>query len=94
MELIGPRVSPTELLVRLFHEEQPRVFDAQPVRFGCTCSVERVRQSLSIYSTKDIGTMTTEDGIVTADCQFCGAHYVLDPATVGFEAKGAADDRA
>ncbi|WP_417678050.1 Hsp33 family molecular chaperone HslO [Pseudodonghicola sp.] len=86
MELIGPRVSPTELLVRLFHEEQPRVFDAQPVRFGCTCSVERVRQSLSIYSTKDIGTMTTEDGIVTADCQFCGAHYELDPATLGFEA--------
>jgi molecular chaperone Hsp33 len=30
--------------------------------------------------------MTTPDqGTVTADCQFCGAHYVLDPATVGFE---------
>ncbi|MGD9864973.1 MAG: Hsp33 family molecular chaperone HslO [Pseudodonghicola sp.] len=87
MELIGPRVSPTELLVRLFHEEEPRVFDAQPVRFGCTCSEERVRQSLSIYSARDIGTMTTEEGIVTADCQFCGAHYELDPATVGFEAE-------
>jgi molecular chaperone Hsp33 len=91
MELIGPRVSPTELLVRLFHEEQPRVFDAQTVRFGCTCSAERVRQSLSIYSAKDIGTMTTEDGTVTADCQFCGAHYELDPATLGFEA-GEVDD--
>ncbi|GHG82870.1 Hsp33 family molecular chaperone HslO [Pseudodonghicola xiamenensis] len=91
MELIGPRVSPTDLLIRLFHEEQPRVFDAQPVRFGCTCSEERVRQSLSIYSAKDIATMTTEDGIVTADCQFCGAHYELDPATLGFEA-GEVDD--
>ncbi|MDK3017880.1 Hsp33 family molecular chaperone HslO [Pseudodonghicola flavimaris] len=87
LELIGPRVSPTELLVRLFHEEQPRVFDAQPVRFGCTCSEDRVRQSLSIYSAKDIRTMTTEEGIVTADCQFCGAHYELDPATLGFEAE-------
>ncbi|WP_136443352.1 Hsp33 family molecular chaperone HslO [Pacificoceanicola onchidii] len=86
LELIGPSVSPDQLLVRLFHEEQPRVFDAQQIRFGCTCSEERVRQSLSIYSARDIEKMTTEDGKVTADCQFCGAHYVLDPATVGFEA--------
>ncbi len=87
LELIGPDLPPTDLLVRLFHEEQPRVFDAQPVRFGCTCSEDRVRQSLSIYSARDIEKMTTEDGRVTADCQFCGAHYDLDPATVGFEAK-------
>jgi molecular chaperone Hsp33 len=86
LELVGPQVSPTDLLVRLFHEETPRVFDAQPVKFGCTCSADRVRQSLSIYSAKDIGHMTTEEGIVTADCQFCGAHYEFDPKTLGFEA--------
>lgn len=86
LELIGPSVQPTELLVRLFHEEEPRVYDAQPVRFGCTCSEDKVRNSLSIYSAKDIRHMTTDEGIVTADCQFCGAHYELDPLTVGFEA--------
>jgi len=31
--------------------------------------------------------MTTEEGTVTADCQFCGAHYVMDPKSVGFEAE-------
>ncbi|WP_027257005.1 Hsp33 family molecular chaperone HslO [Leisingera aquimarina] len=87
LELIGPSVSPTDLLIRLFHEEQPRVYDVQAVRFGCTCSEDRVRQSLSIYSAKDIGTMTNEDGRVTADCQFCSAHYDLDPESVGFEAE-------
>jgi molecular chaperone Hsp33 len=87
LELIGPSVSPTDLLLRLFHEEQPRVFDPQQVRFGCTCSEARVRQSLSIYSAQDIEKMTTDDGKVTADCQFCGAHYVLDPKTVGFDAE-------
>ncbi|MBM1308597.1 Hsp33 family molecular chaperone HslO [Sulfitobacter mediterraneus] len=87
LELIGPSVPPTDLLLRLFHEEQPRVFDAQAVRFGCTCSEDRVRQSLSIYSAKDIEKMTTDDGRVTADCQFCGAHYDMDPASVGFEAE-------
>lgn len=86
LEMIGPSVSPTDLLVRLFHEEQPRVYDTQSVKFGCTCSEERVRQSLSIYSAKDIEKMTTDDGLVTADCQFCGAHYELDPKSVGFQA--------
>ncbi|MGB7319492.1 MAG: Hsp33 family molecular chaperone HslO [Planktotalea sp.] len=86
LELIGPSVTPDALLLRLFNEEAPRVFDAQPVRFGCTCSEDRVRQSLSIYSAKDIQTMTTDAGRVTADCQFCGAHYDLNPASVGFEA--------
>lgn len=89
IELIGPSVSPSELLVRLFHEESPRVFVANAVKFGCTCSADRVRQSLSIYSAKDIETMTTEEGTVTADCQFCGAHYVFAPETLGFEAKDA-----
>ena len=87
MELIGPLIPPNDLLLRLFHEEQPRVYETQPVRFGCTCSEDRVRQSLSIYSARDIETMTTDDGRVTADCQFCGTHYDLDPKSVGFEAE-------
>lgn len=87
LELIGPTLEPSQVLLRLFHEESPRVFDKQHVHFGCTCSEDRVRQSLSIYSAQDIGTMTTDDGRVTADCQFCGAHYDIDPLTVGFEAE-------
>jgi len=86
LELIGPTITPATLLTRLFHEENPRISDAQRVEFGCSCSEEKVRQSLSIYSAKDIETMTTEAGTVTADCQFCGAHYVLDAKTVGFDA--------
>ncbi len=93
LELIGPTVQPTDLLVRLFHEEEPRVYDPQAVKFGCSCSDDKVRQSLSIYSAKDIRYMTTDTGIVTADCQFCGAHYEFDPKTLGFEAQGASVDK-
>jgi len=90
IELIGPSVSPTQLLTRLFSEETPRVFPETEVHFGCSCSELKVRQTMSIYSSKDILTMTTEEGLVTADCQFCGAHYEMDPATLGFEAEKAA----
>ena len=90
-ELIGPHVSMEGLLYRLFHEERPRVFAAQPIRFGCTCSPERVERALAQYSARDIGHMTTDDGKVTADCQFCGAHYEFAPETLGFEAGGRGD---
>ncbi len=91
LELVGPTVHPTDLLVRLFHEEAPRVYDPQPVSFGCSCSAGKVRESLSIYGPDDIATMTTEDGIVTADCQFCGAHYEFDPATLGYDGRDPGD---
>jgi len=87
LELVGPHVAPTELLHRLFHEETPRVFDAQSVKFGCSCGPEKVVQTMSIYSAKDIAHMTNASGKVTADCQFCGAHYEFDPAELGFESK-------
>lgn len=91
LELVGPTVQPNELLVRLFHEEEPRVYDAQKISFGCTCSPDKVKYTMSIYSAKDIAHMTTDEGIVTADCQFCGAHYEFDPKTLGFEAKDSED---
>ena len=84
-ELLGPLVAPDRLLLRLFHEERPRVWPPQAVRFGCTCSRDRVEAAMAQYSAKDIESMTTEEGVLTADCQFCGAHYRFDPATLGFE---------
>jgi molecular chaperone Hsp33 len=86
-ELIGPHVGPDQLLLRLFHEEGPRVYEPQAVRFGCTCGPDKVVRSLSIYSAEEIAEMTTDDGRVTADCQFCGAHYEFDPADLGCEAR-------
>jgi len=86
-ELIGPHVGPDQLLLRLFHEEVPRVYTPQPVRFGCTCGPEKVVRSLSIYSAGEIASMTTPEGKVTADCQFCGAHYEFDPGDLGADAR-------
>lgn len=85
-ELVGPQVGAEDLLFRLFHEEVPRVFPAQPVRFGCTCSPEKVVSSLASYPAREIATMTTPEGKVTADCQFCGARYEFDPSELGLDA--------
>lgn len=90
-ELIGPLVTQESLLTRLFHEENPTVWTPQEVKFGCTCEPAKVIEALHQYSAKDIATMTTEDGKVTADCQFCGRHYEFEADALGFEAEGGAE---
>ena len=73
-ELLGPHVAPDSLLRRLFHEDAPRVYDQQPVEFGCTCDETALRALLSGYEAEALGDMA-ENGHIVADCQFCGSHY-------------------
>lgn len=80
-ELLGPHVTPEDLLVRLYHEDEPRVFAAQKVQFGCACSAAKVEQALGAYETAEISDMILADGLIAADCQFCGAKYRFDPKT-------------
>lgn len=79
-EMIGPGVTPPDLLVRLFHEETPRVFEARAIEATCTCSRGKVLSSIAAHDPAEIEQMVTETGEITADCQFCGAHYRIDPA--------------
>ena len=93
-ELIGPHLAMEGLLLRLFHEEVPRVYAPQAIEFGCTCSAERVEAAMVTYSAEEIAEMTTPEGLVTADCQFCSARYEFDPAALGYEATRNADGSA
>jgi molecular chaperone Hsp33 len=76
IELIGPHVTPEQLLVRLFHEDAPRVWPPQTVQFGCTCGAAKLEGVLSSYERTALDEMA-EDGKITADCQFCGAQYAF-----------------
>ena len=86
LELTGPSTTMLRTLYGLFHEEQPHAGSLQRVEFGCSCSADKVRQGLSIYSSQDIASMTTSSGVVTAECQFCGRGYEFEPSSLGFEA--------
>ncbi len=83
LELVGPHVGTEALLSRLFHEEVPRVYPTQPVEFGCTCGPEKVVGTLENCTPEELAELTTEDGVITADCQFCGAHYEFSPDELG-----------
>lgn len=66
------------LLHRLFHEEDVRLFDPEPVAFRCSCSRERVAGVLLSMGQAEVDAIIDEQGTVEADCEFCNAHYTFD----------------
>jgi len=81
-ELIDPTLSSDRLLYRLYHEDGVRTFDHKSIRFGCSCSEERLRSLLAGLDPADISDLE-EDGVIKAKCEFCSREYLFDPADIG-----------
>jgi len=76
-ELIG--LDNATVLHRLFHQEDLRLFDAQVVRFECSCSAERSSNVLVSLGKDDLLALLQEQGgRIEVDCQFCNARYEYD----------------
>lgn len=70
------------LLQRLFHEEQVRLFDPEPVSFRCGCSRQRISDSLRAMGRDELGAILQEQGAIKVDCDFCNRHYHFDAVDV------------
>ena len=70
----------SDILVKVFLDEDLRIFEEKEFDFGCGCSIDKFKQTMSIYSMKEIEHMTNDLGKVIADCQFCGAQYIFSPS--------------
>jgi molecular chaperone Hsp33 len=67
-----------EILRRLYHEEDVRVFNREPVRFHCNCSRDRVINALRILGYNEVQSILDERGVIDVDCEFCNQHYRFD----------------
>ena len=67
-----------EILRRLFHEEDVRVFEPAPVFFQCRCSRERVEELLRALGQDEIRGLLAERGSVEVRCEFCNRAYQFD----------------
>lgn len=67
-----------EILRRLYHEEDIRLFARQPLAFRCSCSRERVEAVLRMLGREEVESILEQRGNVGVDCEFCGAHYEFD----------------
>ncbi|UTH73676.1 Hsp33 family molecular chaperone HslO [Chromobacterium sp. IIBBL 290-4] len=67
-----------DILHRLYHEEQVRVFEQETVSFNCNCSRERVGNMLTMLGGQEVGEVILEQGSVEIVCDYCNQHYVFD----------------
>ncbi len=82
-ELLDPSIAVGRLLLRLYHERGVRVFDPIEVVEDCTCSREKILNVLRGFDEAERREMVTDDGKIEVTCEFCSAHYEIDPEELG-----------
>lgn len=75
-EMLG--LSAMEIVHRLFHEEDVRLFDAEAIHFFCSCSRERVAAMLASLGEAEIEDILQAEGMIDVSCQFCNKLYRFD----------------
>jgi molecular chaperone Hsp33 len=84
---IGETITKKELLTlpardiihRLYHEEDIRLFEERPTAFRCSCTRERVTAMLRLLGREEVQSILAERGHVEVGCEFCGRQYQFDP---------------
>ena len=67
------------LLLRMFGDDEVRVFSGHDVVFECRCSRARVANVLRSLGQEEIRSVIAEQGAVTVTCEFCQKPYQFDP---------------
>lgn len=72
----------TTILRRLFHEEDCRLYDAEPLQFHCDCSRQRTSNALRYMTQEELEAIIKEEGSIEVDCQFCSERYSFDQSDI------------
>lgn len=67
-----------DLLYRLYHQEEVKVFEPQAVSFECGCSRDRSGSAVISLHPDEIEKILAEDGKVSLHCDYCGTDYDFD----------------
>jgi molecular chaperone Hsp33 len=71
-------LSTMEILHRLFHQQDIRLFEPSPMSFRCGCSTERIEQMILALGLQEARELIEEEGEIKVDCEFCNAQYRFD----------------
>jgi len=78
-----------EILHRLYHQEELRVFPPRDLIFRCSCSRERTARALTALGREEIEGLIAERGGVEISCEFCGTEYNFGPGELDLLFEGA-----
>ncbi len=71
-------LSADELLYRLYHQEDVRLYDPQLIDYQCGCSAEKCLNAIAQLNADEIKTLLAEQGNITMTCDYCLTDYVFD----------------
>ena len=71
-----------EVLHRLYHEEEVRLFEPVAITFNCSCSKERSAQAIRTVAKAEIDSIIAEQGKVEMGCEYCNSKYIFDAIDV------------
>ncbi|TXI91857.1 MAG: Hsp33 family molecular chaperone HslO [Neisseriales bacterium] len=63
------------ILYQLFNEDNIVVMPELAVKFGCSCSRQRVSEILRSLGKGELESLIEEQGNITVDCDYCNAEY-------------------
>jgi len=75
-------LSANEVLTRLYHEDNPQLFEPQEVSYVCGCSREKTAGAITNLSYEDAKALVEEKGQIEIVCHFCLKQYLFDPIDV------------
>lgn len=64
-----------ELLHRLYHQHEVRIFDPQAVSYRCSCSEEKCLNTIAQFNPKELKALLEEQGNVSMTCEYCQTTY-------------------
>jgi molecular chaperone Hsp33 len=67
-----------QILQRLFHEQQVKVFTPKPIVQQCDCSRERCGAAIVGLGKTAVDEILEEQKAIIIDCHFCNSHYSFD----------------
>ena len=67
-----------EIIHRLYHEEDIRLFNAETISFRCSCSRQRVAKMLISLGEAEVKSMIDELTNIEVACEFCNQKYSFD----------------
>lgn len=76
------KLSNQEILHRLFHEEDVRIFEPQKINFFCQCDRERMERAILIMGQAEAQEIIDKSKILTVTCEFCNRHHNFDAVDI------------
>lgn len=72
----------SQLLHKLFHEEEVRLFDPAPISFNCVCSEEKTKNTIQLLGKKEALEYFLTNKILTVTCEYCNKSYEFNKQAV------------